>query len=81
MCIFKNYSDILGKPNTGIHSVRFLNTAIIDYILTILLAIFLTWLTDIPLVLTTIFCFLLGILFHVLFGVKTNTTEYLGISC
>ena len=81
ICPFKKYSNIFGVPNTGVHSYRFLGTAVVDYILTILLALLLTWITDIPIVLTTIFSFIIGIIFHILFGVKTNTLKYLGINC
>ena len=81
MCIFSQYKDIFGKVGTGPHQYRFLNTALVDYALTILGAILITYLTDIPLVLTTIGLFILGILLHYLFGVETNTLKYLGINC
>lgn len=29
--MFSEYSDIFGKPNEGVHSYRFLDTAIVDY--------------------------------------------------
>lgn len=74
----KKYKDIFGKPGEGIHKYRFLGTAISDYLLTILAAVIITYFTKIPLVLTTIFAFVLGIIFHVIFGVETNTTRYLG---
>ena len=74
----KKYKDIFGKPGEGIHKYRFLGTAISDYLLTILAAVIITYFTKIPLVLTTIFAFVLGIVFHVIFGVETNTTRYLG---
>lgn len=80
-CPFKKFQYILGVPRKGAHSHRFLDTAIVDYILTIILAIIITLLTKIPLVLTTIFSFILGIILHILFGVPTNTTKFLGISC
>ena len=81
ICPLKKYSDIFGIPKTGVHSLRFLNTAVVDYLLTILLAVFITWLTDIPVVLTTILCFIFGIILHILFGVQTNTLTFLGIKC
>lgn len=74
----KKYKDIFGKPGEGIHQYRFLGTAISDYLLTILVAVIITYFTKIPLVLTTIFAFVLGIVLHVIFGVSTNTTRYLG---
>lgn len=56
------------------------NTAAFDYISTILAAIFMTYVTKVPLVITTIIMLLLGELLHYLFGVKTNTLRYLGVS-
>ena len=82
MCIFSEYKNLFGKQGTGTHKYRFLNdTAILDYFLTILFAMFVTWVTKIPLVLTTIFVLISGIIVHYLFGVQTNTLKYLGIKC
>ena len=81
MCIFSKYKDIFGQAGKGVHSYRFLNTALVDYLLTILGAILLTYLTDIPLVLTTIGLLVLGLILHYLFGVNTNSLKYLGITC
>ena len=82
MCIFSEYKDFFGKIDTGIHKYKFLNnTSIFDYLIVILFAMFLTYLTDIPLVLTTIGVLILGIIIHYLFGVETNTIKYLGIKC
>jgi hypothetical protein len=80
-CPFKQFSNIFGKPNTGFHSVRFLGTALGDYILTILLAIIITWITKIPLVITTIICLVVGVILHMLFGVNTGAVKFLGLSC
>lgn len=74
----KKYKYIIGKPNEGIHSYRFLGSAIVDYIVTIILCAIFSYITDIPLVLSTIIVFTLGIILHILFGVPTNTTRYLG---
>lgn len=76
---FKKYKFLLGFPKKGIHSYRILDTAIIDYLLTILLAIIISYISNIPLVLTTILCFILGIIIHLLFGIETNTLKFLGI--
>ena len=81
MCIFSKYNNIFGEAGKGVHSYRFLNTALVDYLLTILGAILLTYLTDIPLVLTTIGLLVLGLILHYLFGVNTNSLKYLGITC
>ena len=81
MCIFSEYKNIFGKVGEGVHSYRFLNTAMVDYYLTILFAMLIAYITDIPLLLTTVGLLLLSILFHYLFGVQTNTLKYLGIKC
>ena len=81
LCFLKHYSDLLGQPNKGVHQYRFLNTAIIDYSLTIALSMFTTYITMIPLTLTTIFWFIAGLFFHIIFGVQTSSLMYLGIEC
>ena len=82
MCIFSEYKNIFGKVGEGVHGYRFLkDTAILDYFIAIFFAMFLTYMTKIPLVLTTIGVLILGIIMHYLFGVETNTLKYLGITC
>ena len=81
LCPFSAYSTIFGLPGKGAHRFRFLNTAIIDYLLTLFLACVTTYLTLIPLVLSTIGWFILSIIIHMLFGVDTNTLRYLGVVC
>jgi hypothetical protein len=80
-CPFSKYKNILGVPGKGAHKYQFLDTAIVDYIFTILGAIITTYFSHIPLVLTTIFWFIMGIILHILFGVETSTLKYLGIKC
>ena len=82
-CAFSNYKNILGLPNKGIHKFRFLDTAIVDYTGTILIAIIITYISKnkIPLVFTTIILFILAEILHMLFGVETNTLKFLGIKC
>ena len=81
MCVFKEFSNIFGEARTGVHSLRILDAPIVDHICTILLALFITYISKIPLELTIIVCYILGILCHYLFGVSTNTLNYLNISC
>jgi hypothetical protein len=81
MCILKKYKNVLGVPREGVHKLRFLDTALNDYIGAILFAIMLTFFTKIPLVLSTIVSFIVGEILHYLFGVETNTLKYLNISC
>ena len=81
VCPFKEYSEIFGKSGEGAHSLRILDTPVVDYIGTILLAMLLTKITDIPLTITTIIMFVVAIIFHVLFGVSTASTRFLGFTC
>jgi hypothetical protein len=80
-CIFKKYKNFFGKPDKGVHSIRFAGTAIVDYILTLFMAIITTFFTKIPLELTTIVWLIMGIISHILFGVQTSTMKYLNIKC
>ena len=80
-CPLSKYKNVLGIPGKGAHKYQFLNTAIVDYILTIIIACFTTYLLDIPLVLTTISWFVMAIILHILFGVETSTLKYMGIKC
>jgi len=80
-CPFQKFKYILGTPEQGIHSYRFLNTATVDYVLSILLAMSITLMTSIPLVLTTIMVLSIGIISHMLFGVDTNTIKFIGSMC
>ena len=78
MTCLSKYKDFFGKPQEGVHQHRFLGTAIVDYLLTIIGAMIVTYFSEIPLVLTTIILLILGVIFHILFGVSTVTTKYLG---
>ena len=80
-CPLSQYKNMFGKVNEGVHSVRFLGTAIVDYVLTIILAIITTLATKMPLVLTTIMWLIIAIILHIIFGVQTSTLTYLGINC
>lgn len=80
-CPFSKYKNIFGAPNTGVHSYRFLDTALVDYIMTLLAAALITKMTSVPLVITTILLLVLGIFLHVLFGVNTGAVKFLGLAC
>ena len=68
LCKFR---DIFGKPNEGVHSVRFMGIAIIDFILTVLLALIISYLFSENFWTILIILILLGIILHRLFCVKT----------
>ena len=81
LCPLKIYKNILGIPRKGTHSYRIMDVALVDYILTILLSFITTYISKIPIVITTILWFSISIFIHMLFGVETNTIKYLGLSC
>ena len=76
--MFCKYKDIFGIPGKGFHSVRLMDVALGDYVGTILLAILMSHVTKYPLVLTTIFMFILGLILHILFCVPTSASKFLG---
>ena len=66
------YRNIFGEPNKGVHSYRILNIAVVDVIATILLAYLIAYLGNFSFLWTLIFCFILGILLHRIFCVRTT---------
>jgi hypothetical protein len=71
------YRDIFGKPNTGVHSYRFLGVAIVDVLSTIIGAFLLSWTFKWNVWYTLACLFLLGILLHKLFCVRTTIDKLL----
>ena len=71
------YSEIFGKPNTGLHSYRLFNLAIVDVILTILGGYTISKSYKLNYYNTTIILFILGIILHKLFCVRTTVDKLL----
>ena len=71
------YKNSLGVPGEGIHKYRIFNISIVDVILTIILALFLSWVFSINFWLMLVFTFLLGIILHKIFCVKTTVDKIL----
>jgi hypothetical protein len=69
------YKNIFGKPNTGVHKYRFLNLAIIDIIFTIIFAYGISYFFDYPFIYTLGLLFLLGIILHRIFSVRTTVDK------
>jgi len=66
------YKDLLGEPGKGVHSYRIFNIAIVDVILTILVALLISFLAKVSFMWTLLILFLLGIILHRIFCVKTT---------
>jgi len=79
---FCEYKNILGEPGTGVHSIRLFNIAVVDVLLTFLLAWGINFLIkgNIQMYFIVLaFCFILGIIVHRLFCVETTIGKYLKI--
>jgi hypothetical protein len=71
------YKDIFGKPGEGAHSYRLFNVAIVDVIFTIIAAYFIAKRYKWCFSKTLVSLFLLGIIAHRLFCVKTTVDKIL----
>ena len=73
------YKNTLGKPGKGLHRFRIANIAIVDVVLTILLAYVVhnVFLEKHNYWIILAICFLLGIFMHRIFCVKTTIDKFL----
>jgi hypothetical protein len=69
------YSNIFGKPRTGVHSHRLFGLASVDLLLTLLLSYLIKDYIQKSFFLSFILLWIVGILFHLLFCVKTPITS------
>ena len=74
-----NMKDIFGKSGEGAHKFRFGNVAIVDTLLTIIIAYVISYFTDVPITLLLIILFTLAIFFHWLFCVKSPVNNFIGL--
>ena len=76
--MFCDYKNILGKVGTGLHSYRLFNLAVIDILLTILLAYLIyVVMPRYNFFIILVGVFLLGIILHRLFCVRTTIDKLL----
>ena len=68
---------MFGAPGTGAHSIRIFNIAIVDVVLTILGAWVLSYMLNLPFLPTLLFLFVLGLVLHGLFCVRTTVDTIL----
>lgn len=71
------YRDSLGTPHKGIHSYRLFGVAIVDVIFTIFGAMIISYFSKRSFIFTLIFLFILGIILHRLFCVRTTIDKLL----
>jgi len=77
MCIFKNLNKIFGEPGKGLHSIRILNIAVVDVVLTILFSYIISKKYKLNFKKTLLNMFLLGVISHEIFCVKTTINKLL----
>jgi hypothetical protein len=71
------YKDSLGIPDKGLHKYRIFNIAIVDVTLTIIVSIILSYIFNINFLSLLIILFLLGIIMHRIFCVRTTIDKLL----
>lgn len=76
------YSKIFGLPGKGVHKYRFFNIAIVDVLASILVSALIYYLLvyfdyDVKFLYVLLFIFLLGIILHRLFCVRTTIDKIL----
>jgi hypothetical protein len=77
------YSKLLGEPGKGAHSLRICNIAVVDVLLTALVAWLLGWWLDKSIICIFVILLLIGIILHRVFAVNTtvNKAIYGDIKC
>jgi hypothetical protein len=80
------YKDIFGKPNEGVHDFRIANIAMVDVIATVFVAIILHITVMKPYCITSfsgtlLGLFLIGIMAHRAFCVRTTVDKFLFPEC
>ncbi len=71
------YKDILGKPNEGVHSIRFMNIAVVDLVLTILFPLLISMYFNIDFFCLFVIVFILGMVLHHIFCVDTTINLFI----
>ena len=71
------FANIFGAPGTGVHSIRLFGVAVVDVLVTVLFAYLISKWKKISFVKTLIILFVLGIVLHRLFCVRTTIDKIL----
>lgn len=77
LCQFKN---AFGLPNQGIHQYRVLGLPIIDFLVTIIIAFFISWIFRLKFWVSLIGIFILGEIVHIMLCVDTAFLRMIGLS-
>jgi len=71
------YKNIFGKPSKGVHSYKIFGISMFDVFLTIIAALIISYLFKVSFFYTSIILFILGIILHRLFCVRTTIDKLL----
>ena len=71
------FRDIFGEPNTGVHKYRFFNIAIVDVVSVFIVGYIIYLYTGYSLINTLVILFIIGIIAHRMFGVRTQVDQIL----
>jgi hypothetical protein len=66
------YKDYFGESGKGVHSYRIFNIAMVDVVMTLIGALIISYLSGIKFIWTALGLFILGILLHRIFCVRTT---------
>jgi len=75
--MFCQYKNLFGEPGKGVHAYRLFDIAIVDVLLTVLLGMVITHVFSLSLIYTIIGLFLLSIVMHRMFCVRTKVDRFL----
>lgn len=73
------YKDIFGKPGKGVHEFHVGNVAVVDTLLTLIVAFGFSYFSRIPFTVSIIFLLVLAIFLHWIFCVKSSVNLFLGL--
>ena len=71
------YKDIFGFPKKGMHTHYIFPFAIVDVIITVMFSFVVSYLCNLSFLWTTVFMFILGIICHRIFCVRTEIDKLL----
>ena len=71
------YKNIFGEPKKGAHSYRVFDIAIVDVVLTIIVAYIISLIGKFSFIKTCVVLFILGIILHKLFCVDTTVGKFI----
>jgi len=71
------YKNTLGKPGKGVHSYRLFGVALADVIMTLIGAAIISYFSSYSFLYVAIFLFVLGIVLHRIFCVRTTIDKAL----